>query len=113
MSKAKGKDQEIAEPPKMKKAFYGTHVKETKVVGYCRYHHLNLTGQMIKTRECLKRNCPHLDKHTEHAYWSKDKMPSINKERNKIVQRNMESKLKPKQQEKGTKYVHKEKEKEK
>ena len=104
-------EQETFKAPKMKKAFYGTRVKETKVVGYCRYHHLNLTGQMIKTRKCLKRNCPALDKHTDHAYWNKDKMPSINKERNKVVQKNMESKLKPKQ-EKGIKYVYQKKKKE-
>lgn len=109
----KPKAEEIMNTPVKKKVFYATSANEKKIVGYCRYHHLYMTARQIQRRKCLKRNCQALDKHTDHSYWKRDNMPQINKERNKVVQRNMESKLKPKQQEKGTKYVHKEKEKEK
>ena len=75
----------------LKKSFYGSSAKETKIVGYCRLHHLNLTAKQIKTRKCLKRNCKALDRH-EHEWWKRDTMPKALKHRNDLVKRNMESK---------------------
>ena len=48
--------------------FYGSHnLKNT--VGYCNRHHLALTVNTLKKRNCLGRGCRCLTRHEEHDYW--------------------------------------------
>lgn len=82
-----------------KKVFYGTSAKESKVVGYCLYHHLSLTAKQVKTRKCLKRNCPSLVKNKDHDYW-KQPVKGTWSHRNDLAKRNMESKKKNEQKQK-------------
>ena len=48
---------------------YGSHVKRSKAIGYCRHHCAALTVNTLKCHECLKKQCAHLKKYEDHDYW--------------------------------------------
>lgn len=37
--------------------------------GYCRKHACGLTVKQIRNRECLAKNCWHLQKNESHEWW--------------------------------------------
>lgn len=39
------------------------------VAGYCKLHHCSLTVKQIKAKECLKKQCWHLQKNEAHDWW--------------------------------------------
>lgn len=52
----------------MLRSLYNTEISEKRVVGYCKRHHCYVSSTQIKQKECLKKQCLHLDKH-EHEFW--------------------------------------------
>ena len=48
---------------------YGSEIKPSRVVGYCKRHGKYLTTTMLKQHECLGKSCRALDK-KEHDYWT-------------------------------------------
>ena len=36
---------------------------------YCKLHSCSLTVKQLKVKECLKKECWHLLKNEDHAYW--------------------------------------------
>ena len=48
------------------KTIYGGEPKNPPA--YCQYHHGYVTVAEMKRHECLKKQCPHLQKY-EHQYW--------------------------------------------
>ena len=51
----------------MKTCLFNTH--SDNVAGYCRLHHCNLTVKQIKCKECLAKQCWHLQKNEQHDWW--------------------------------------------
>lgn len=51
----------------MKKTIYGGLVENP--AAYCNLHHGSMTVKEIRKRECLKKQCWHLQKNEEHEYW--------------------------------------------
>lgn len=41
--------------------------------GYCKLHNVGLTVKQIRTKECLSKNCWHLQKNEEHEWWEQRK----------------------------------------
>lgn len=39
------------------------------VAGYCKLHHCSMTVKQIRRKECLQKNCWHLQKNTSHDWW--------------------------------------------
>ena len=50
------------------RTFYGGRSSNT--LAYCHYHHLSLTPEQLKQKQCLKRQCGALQKF-DHPYWKK------------------------------------------
>jgi hypothetical protein len=48
---------------------YGSHIKRSKAVGYCKHHCVALTVKTLKEHECLKKQCNALKKYEDHDYW--------------------------------------------
>ena len=36
---------------------------------YCKLHHCSMTVKQMKAKNCLQKQCWHLVKNEEHAYW--------------------------------------------
>ena len=36
---------------------------------YCRHHHCSMTVKQMKAKGCLQKQCWHLVKNEQHAYW--------------------------------------------
>jgi len=37
--------------------------------GYCKLHHVGLTVKQIKNKDCLAKNCWHMQKNENHEWW--------------------------------------------
>ena len=56
------------------------------VAGYCKLHHCSLTVKQIKAKECLKKQCWHLQKNEAHDWWrQRDVMKQKRKAKRKVV----------------------------
>ena len=51
----------------MKLCLYNTY--SDNVVGYCKCHKCYLTVKQMKTKNCLGKQCLHLQKNEAHQYW--------------------------------------------
>ena len=36
---------------------------------YCKHHHCSMTVKQMKAKGCLQKQCWHLVKNADHAYW--------------------------------------------
>ena len=52
----------------MLQSLYNTEISERRVVGYCKRHHCYISSTQIKQKQCLSKQCYHLEKH-EHEFW--------------------------------------------
>ena len=50
-------------------ALYGSEIKPSKAVGYCKRHGCALTARTLKHKDCLKKQCRALEKYEDHSYW--------------------------------------------
>lgn len=48
------------------------------VAAYCRYHKLSMTVKQIRCKNCLGKECKHLQKNEKHSWW---KQRDVAKER--------------------------------
>lgn len=39
------------------------------VAGYCRLHRCSMTVKQIRRKECLQKQCWHLQKNESHSWW--------------------------------------------
>ena len=69
---------------KMVQGLYNTEISEKRVIGYCRRHHCYLSTTQLKQKECLKKQCNHLQKH-EHEYWRQRELKKMKKKENRGV----------------------------
>lgn len=51
----------------MKTCLFNTY--SNNIAGYCKLHHCNLTVKQIKHKECLSKQCWHLQKNEQHDWW--------------------------------------------
>lgn len=52
----------------MQQGLYNTEISDKRVIGYCCRHHCCLSSTQLKQKECLKKQCRHLQKY-EHEFW--------------------------------------------
>lgn len=57
----------IKEENKMKQTLYNGC--SDNCCAYCKLHHCSMTVRQMKIKECLQKQCWHLDKNEEHPYW--------------------------------------------
>ena len=68
----------------MKECLYHTYSNNT--AAYCKLHNCNLTVKQIKGRECLKKQCWHLDRNENHAWWKQREATKQKRKQNKMAQ---------------------------
>lgn len=68
----------------MKECLY--HTYSDNVAAYCKLHGCNLTVKQIKSRECLKKQCWHLDKNENHAWWKQREITKQKRKQKKAAQ---------------------------
>jgi hypothetical protein len=68
----------------MLQGLYNTEISEKRVVGYCRRHHCYVSSTQLKQKECLKKQCNHLEKH-EHEFWRQRELKKIKKKENRNI----------------------------
>lgn len=73
----------------MMQSLYNTEISEKRVVGYCQRHHCYLSSTQLKRKECLKKQCSHLEKQ-EHEFW---RQREIAKERRQLRKAAMKRKV--------------------
>jgi hypothetical protein len=62
----------------MLQGLYNTEISEKRVIGYCHRHHCYLSSTQLKRKECLKKQCNHLQKH-EHEFWRQRELKKMKK----------------------------------
>ena len=62
---------------------YGSEIKPSRVIGYCRRHGKYLTTTMLKQHECLSKSCRALDK-KEHDYWTQREVIKARKKAKRV-----------------------------
>ena len=56
------------------------------VVAYCKYHHCGMTVKQMRCKNCLGKQCRHLQKNEEHQFWhQRDVMKQKRKDRKKAI----------------------------
>ena len=66
----------------MKLCLYNTY--SDNVVGYCKYHKCCLTVKQMKCKNCLGKQCLHLQKNETHQYWHQREVLKQKKKQKKI-----------------------------
>ena len=51
----------------MKQCLFNAH--SNNCCAYCKLHHCSMTVKQMKAKNCLQKQCWHLAKNEEHAYW--------------------------------------------
>ena len=57
----------IKEENKMKQTLYNGC--SDNCCAYCKLHHCSMTVKQMRMKECLQKQCWHLDKNEDHPYW--------------------------------------------
>ena len=64
----------------MKKTLYNCY--SDNCCAYCKLHGCSMTVKQMKKKECLKKQCFHLQKNENHDIWrQRERMKEIRKER--------------------------------
>ena len=51
----------------MKQTLYNCY--SNNCCAYCKLHKCSMTVKQMKMKECLQKQCWHLEKNEDHAYW--------------------------------------------
>ena len=46
------------------------NTKSSNVAGYCKYHNCGITVKQIRAKQCLQKQCWHLERNYEHKWWA-------------------------------------------
>lgn len=49
-------------------SLYNTEITEKRAIAYCKRHHCYITTTQVKQKDCLKKQCYHLEK-KDHEFW--------------------------------------------
>lgn len=66
-----------------KKVLYGG--ESTNVCAYCKRKGCYMTVKQLKKKECLRKNCHHLDKKEDHEWWKQRELLKQKKHQNKML----------------------------
>ena len=56
------------------------------VVAYCKYHHCGMTVKQMRCKNCLGKQCRHLQRNEEHQFWhQRDVMKQKRKDRKNAI----------------------------
>ena len=67
----------------MLQSLYNTEISEKRAVAYCKRHHCYITSTQVKQKECLNKQCRHLEK-KEHEFWRQREL-TRNRRKNRKV----------------------------
>ena len=67
----------------VKKVLYGG--ESNNVCAYCKRKGCYMTVKQMKKKECLKKECHHLDKNEEHEWWKQRELLKQRKKQGKIL----------------------------
>lgn len=68
----------------MLQSLYNTEISERKCIGYCGRHHCYLSVAQLKRKECLQKQCTHLEKY-EHEFWQQRELTKARRKQRKII----------------------------
>lgn len=68
----------------MLQSLYNTEISEKRCIGYCSRHHCYLSATQLKQKECLKKQCTHLEKY-EHEFWRQRELTKMRRKQKKMV----------------------------
>ena len=71
----------------MVNGLFNTMISETKAVGYCHKHHCCMTSVQLKRKECLNKQCFHLER-KEHEYWKQREIVKMKRLDRKVMMKN-------------------------
>lgn len=64
---------------------YGGEANKERVCAYCKMHRKNLTVRQLHKKECLQKQCTHLQKY-EHPFWEyREERKKLRQERKKRI----------------------------
>ena len=66
----------------MLKSLYNTDIAERRAIGYCHRHHCYVTSKQIKQKQCLSKQCNHLEKQ-EHEFWKQRELTKLRRKNRK------------------------------
>ena len=66
-----------------KKVLYGG--ESNNVCAYCKRKGCYMTVKQMKKKECLKKECYHLDKNKEHEWWKQRDLLKQKKKQNRMM----------------------------
>ena len=68
----------------MLQSLYNTEISEKRAIGYCRRHHRYLSSTQLKKKQCLGKQCTHLEKR-EHEFWKQREFIKNKREQRKMM----------------------------
>jgi hypothetical protein len=68
----------------MLQSLYNTEISEKRCIGYCSRHHCYLSTTQLKQKECLKKQCTHLERY-EHEFWRQRELTKMRRKQKKMV----------------------------
>ena len=68
----------------MLNSLYNTEISEKNAIGYCHRHRRYLSCTQLKRKECLKKQCSHLEKR-EHEFWHQRELAKMRRKQKKIM----------------------------
>ena len=60
---------------------FGTH--SDNIAGYCKLHKCSMTVKQIKGKQCLFKQCWHLEKNASHQWWKQREITKQKREARK------------------------------
>ena len=67
----------------MLQSLYNTEITEKRAVAYCKRHHCYITATQVKHKECLNKQCYHLEKR-EHEFWKQRELTKQRRKNRKV-----------------------------
>lgn len=46
------------------------NTESSNVAGYCKLHECSMTVKQIRCKQCLQKQCWHLEKNYDHKWWA-------------------------------------------
>ena len=62
------------------------HTHSNNTAAYCKLHHCGLTVKQIKSRQCLCKQCWHLQKNENHTWWKQREILKQKKKLKKMME---------------------------
>lgn len=64
-------------------SLYNTEISEKRAIGFCQRHHCYVTSTQLKQKQCLSKQCYHLEKR-EHEFWRQRELTKQRRRNRKV-----------------------------